>query len=415
MTTTVRDFQAVFQGLGKMKYGGLEPPTFRIQYRLPDGTLVKSEVMFLALDRADSVKKLRGTQITGFWLNEMKELVKSVVDMADLRHGRFPSMADGGVLPSWHGMIGDYNAPDEDHWLYHLAEEVHPAGWEFFRQPGGLLRRETEAGEVVWDENRQAENLENLPPDYYVAGREGKQHDWISVMLGNFYGFTIDGKPVHPEYNDQVHTAKVELEVDRRYPLTLGVDFGRTPACAITQYLEHIGRWHVLDEFCSEDMSAAIFGPELKLYLDRHYQGMTIQAYCDPAGDTGEQATEDTALRIMRASGFPMMQPCESNSPALRRAAIARPAMRNCIGDGKPALLVSPKAKMIRKGLMGGFCYRRMKIADSERYTDLPDKNVYSHPVEGLEYGMMGAGEGRDALRAPEQSGFEGLQMEAEL
>ncbi len=66
--------------------------------------------------------------------------------------------------------------------------------------------------------------------------------------------------------------------------------------------------------------------------------------------------------------------------------------------DGKPALQVSPRAKMVRKGLMGGFCYRRMKIAGSERFTDLPDKNVYSHPVESLEYALMGSGEGREAL-----------------
>jgi hypothetical protein len=47
---------------------------------------------------------------------------------------------------------------------------------------------------------------------------------------------------------------------------------------------------------------------------------------------------------------------------------------------------------------MGGFCYRRLKIANSERFTDLPDKNVYSHPVEAAEYALMGSGEGREAL-----------------
>ncbi len=65
--------------------------------------------------------------------------------------------------------------------------------------------------------------------------------------------------------------------------------------------------------------------------------------------------------------------------------------------DGRPALLVSPKAKMIRRGLMGGFC-RRMKVVGSERYTEEPDKNIYSHPVEAAEYALMGGGEGREAL-----------------
>jgi hypothetical protein len=122
MTTTVKDFEALFVGpdpykaLGKMKYGGLEPPTFRVAFEQADKTTVKSEVIFLALDRADAVKKLRGTQVTGFWLNEAKELVKPIVDMADFRHGRYPSIADGGVKPTRHGMLGDTNACDEDHW-----------------------------------------------------------------------------------------------------------------------------------------------------------------------------------------------------------------------------------------------------------------------------------------------------------
>lgn len=393
MGTTVKDFQSIFEGLGTMKMGGLEPPTFKVQFQLEDGTSVKSEVIFLALDRDDAVRKLRGYQVTGIWLNETKELVKSIVDMADLRHGRYPSMASGGVRPTWNGMLGDTNAPDEDHWYFGLAEETKPKGWKFFRQPGGVSPS-TKEGE--WIPNPKAENLENLPDGYYTQGLEGKDPDWIRVMLSNEYGFVIDGKPVHPEYVDSVHCASENIEVDKRYPLIIGIDFGRTPAAAITQCIEDIGRRVVIDEMTSEDMSAAVFGPELKRYLDTHYQGMPVEVWCDPSGGAQSQATEDTPIRIMRAAGIPA-RPCESNNPDLRRAAVSNPAMRVCM-DGKPALLVSPKASMIRKGLMGGFSYRRMKITGTERYTDMPDKNVYSHPVEALEYAFMGGGEGRDAL-----------------
>ena len=65
--------------------------------------------------------------------------------------------------------------------------------------------------------------------------------------------------------------------------------------------------------------------------------------------------------------------------------------------DGKPRFIVLPKAKTIRKGLQGGFCYRRLQVS-GEKYTDEPDKNEYSHPVEALEYGLQGEGEGRQAL-----------------
>ena len=408
MSTTVKDFTSVFEGLGTMKYGGLEPPTFKVFFEMEDGTHVKAEVIFLALDRDDAIRKLRGQQLTGAWMNETTQLQKSIIDMADLRHGRYPSMADGGVRPTWHGMIGDTNAPDEDHWYFRLAEEDRPEGWEFFRQPGGVIPGEKE-GE--WIPNPEAENLENLPDRYYVQGTQGKDPDWIRVMLSNEYGFVIEGKPVHPEFIDSIHTTQEQLEPDMRYPLILGIDFGRTPAAAITQHIEEHGRRVIIDEITSTDMSAAIFGPELKRYLDRNYAGMPVEVWCDPSGGAQSQATEDTPIRILRASGIPA-NPCATNNPDLRRAAISNPATRICM-DGKPALQVSPRAKMIRKGLMGGFAYRRLKLAGSERYTDQPDKNVYSHPVEPAEYALMGGGEGRDALRPASRGHDRRAQTEA--
>ena len=62
--------------------------------------------------------------------------------------------------------------------------------------------------------------------------------------------------------------------------------------------------------------------------------------------------------------------------------------------DGEPGLVVSPTCKYVRKGLAGGYNYRRLQIAGQERYRDVPDKNQFSHPVEACEYMALGAGEG---------------------
>ena len=393
-TTTIKDWRELFGELGRYKAGGIEPPTHYLDFDLPDGSRVMAEVIFLAMDREDHVKKLRGMQVTGFWLNEMKELPKSVVDMADLRHGRYPSAMDGG--PSWHGMIGDTNAPDEDHWYYKLAEEERPEGWAFFRQPGGVIAcGEGADGRVNWQPNPNAENQNNLPEGYYLRGMAGKSDDWIKVNLANEYGFVQDGKPVHPEYVDSVHCADQAIPADPSYPLTLGIDFGRTPAAVIWQQ-NNLGRWSAIDEFVTEDMSAALFAPQLKRHLDQHYAGFEVAAWGDPAGTGKGQATDDTPIQILRANGIPV-QPCHSNDPTLRRAAIANPCTRNCM-DGRPALIISPKCKVLRKGLMGGFQYRRLKVAGDERYQDQPDKNHYSHVCEAAEYGLLGGGEGHAAV-----------------
>lgn len=393
-STTIKDWLDLFGDLGSFTQGSKEPPTHRINYDLEDGTTVQSEAIFLALDREDHVKKLRGAQATWFWLNEVKELPKPIVDMADLRHGRYPSKMDGG--PTWHGMIGDYNAPDDDHWLYLLAEEERPDGWEFFRQPGGLIH----LGEGKFQENKFAENLKNLPEGYYVRGKEGKAVDWILVNLCNEYGSVQSGKPVHPEYVDSVHCPSEPIPYDPAFPLLIGFDFGRTPAAAIMQKTPM--RYHVIDEFVTEDMSAAVFGKALKLYLDEKYPGAKVDGWGDPAGDHKGQAVETTPMQVLNADGIPC-NPCFTNEALIRRAAIANPLTRLAM-DGKPALLVSRKAVMIRKGLNGGFCFRRIQVAGDARYTDEPDKNRFSHPVEACEYGLLGAGEGAMAISSPSRN-----------
>ena len=53
------------------------------------------EVIFLALDRPEDVKKLLSLELTGIWINEA-EVPKSIIDACTMRVGRFPSMREGG-------------------------------------------------------------------------------------------------------------------------------------------------------------------------------------------------------------------------------------------------------------------------------------------------------------------------------
>ena len=134
----------------------------------------------------------------------MKELQKAIIDMADLRHGRYPSMASEGVNCTWHGVVGDSNSWDEDHWLRPLATNP-PEGWAFFHQPGGVERDglNNERQRAV-EANEYAENSSNLPDGAY-SGMAGKDESWIAVNLANEYGFTVEGEPVWREFIDTVH------------------------------------------------------------------------------------------------------------------------------------------------------------------------------------------------------------------
>ena len=388
-STTIKDWMEVNGDLGDFNQGSKAPPTHYLDFDLPDGTSVKAEMIFISFDRPDHVKKARGLQLSGVWLNEVKELSKGVVDMLDLRHGRYPSKKEG-VTCSWHGMLGDCNAPDEDHWLYRMAEEEKPEGWSIFKQPGGLMMVNGK-----WVMNPLAENLSNLPPDYYTRGMQGKHEDWIKVNLANEYGFVASGKPVHPRYVDSVHCQDMEFTPHEDKDIVLGFDFGRTPACAFLQETA-FGGWVVFDEFCADDMSAVTFAPELGKYLKRHYANHTFKGWGDPSGNSKGQATEMTPFKVVRSAGIPC-RPTQTNDPMVRRSAVEIP-LREVGMDGAPRLIILPKAKMIRKGLAGGFSYKRVQVSTDERYQDEPDKNMYSHPVEALEYALQGEGEGKQVL-----------------
>lgn len=388
LTTTAKDWLEMFEPLGHWSAGGREPPCHYLDFDLPDGTRVLAELIFLALDRPEDVKKLRGLQLTAAMLSEVKELPFAILEMLDLRVGRFPSAADGGA--TWHGIFGDTNAPDTDHWYYALAEEKRPQGWMFFRQPGGLERLSKTS---PWLPNPRAENLRNLPGGvmYYVNGAQGKSEDWIAVNLGNEYGFVKEGKPVYPDYRDAVMCR--EFSLVRELGIWVGLDFGLTPAAIIGQR-SISGQWRCRHELVTEDTGIQRFGIELKRFLTQHYSGWTINGISgDPAGGQRQAGDVDerTAFQLLGAVGIDATPAPGDNDILLRIEAFSAP-MRQLI-DGEPGILIHPDAKVLRKACQGGYAYKRIKVVGTDRFRDLPDKDKYSHPADAGQYMVLGAGD----------------------
>lgn len=77
------------------------PISGRVQAPLADGTRLDAEVLFLALDRPQGVKKLLSLELTGAWVNEAREMPRAVADMLQARVGRYPPVRGGG--PTWSG------------------------------------------------------------------------------------------------------------------------------------------------------------------------------------------------------------------------------------------------------------------------------------------------------------------------
>jgi hypothetical protein len=355
---------------------------------------VASEVLFRALDRPGDVKKLLSLELTGAWVNEARELPRAVIDALADRVGRFPPRREGGA--DWAGLILDTNPPDTDHWWFRLAEIERPEGWEFFRQPGGLVE-----AQGAFFPNPAAENRANLPPDYYQRAAAGRSPEHVRVYHCAQYGFVCDGRPVFPEYVDALHCAPAPLDPAPGVPLAVGLDFGLTPAALIAQRTP-AGRWLWLDELVCEDMGVARFGRLLLDLLHGRYRGFEVEVWGDPAGAARSQTDEKTAFSVLAALGVPS-RPAPSNDFTLRREAIAAPLTR--LVDGKPGLVVSPRCATARRGLAGGYSLRRLAVAGAERFADKPDKNRFSHVIDAGGYALLGSGEGRALTRPRDRAG----------
>jgi len=360
------------------------------------------EVIFLALDRPEDVKKLLSLELTGAWINEAREIPKSIIDACTMRVGRYPSMRDGG--PSWYGVIADTNPPDTDHWWSILAGEavipdyitkqeakmlIKPDNWRFWNQPPAMTEVFDDDGHLhTYDENKNKENGKNLTPNYYSNIIRGKTKSWIDVYILNKLGQIEDGKPVYEMFRRDVHVAKSDVAIMKDSPIYVGIDFGLTPACVFGQRVR--GRWLIIDELVAEDMGILRFSDLMKQKM-AEYLPRNFVIFGDPAGDHRAQTDESTPFQILRGRGI-SARPAPSNDVMLRLESVNVTLSRMI--DGDSGLLIDPKCINIIKGFDGGYHYRRMQVS-GERYDEKPNKNRFSHIHDALQYMLLGAGEGR--------------------
>jgi hypothetical protein len=388
-STTIPSWRSWFdERFGKFNY--TPPVTHKMVLPLDDGTVADCEVIFIGLDGPDAESNLKGFEGTGIWYNEIGEISRGVVMFGAGRVGRYPSQKMGGC--TWSGIIADSNPWDQDHWL-HALYEAPPEGWEFFKQPGGLVKVDGQ-----WQPNPEAENLKHLPLDYYTRQAAGQREDWIKIFLGGEFGFTMAGRPVFPEFVDSVHVAAEPIAPDPNLDLVLGIDAGLEPACTVLQQ-DARGRWLAIAELVASDFGAERFGRELNELLASWFPDWRpdkILAYADPAAGARSQVDERAYLDVLKeVTGVPIRL-APSNDIGLRLEAV-RGSLGRLI-DGQPGLIVSPACKELRKALSGGYHFRRVQVVGQEKFEDRPNKNRFSHVADSLQYALLGSGAGREML-----------------
>ena len=379
-------------------------------HRIQKGNL-DIEVIFLALDRPEDVKKLLSLELTGVWINEAREIPKSIIDACSMRVGRYPSVKDVGA--SWFGVICDTNAPDEDHWWSimsgdaplpeYIPEEeakllVKPDIWSFYNQPSAMIEHKDQDGLIhKYTINPKTENHKNLNPAYYKNIIMGKSRSWIDVYIMNRLGTIESGKSVYSQFNETTHISSKPLAPIKGYPIWVGLDFGLTPAAVFAQR-QSFGKWIIFREIIGIDIGAIKFAEILKQEMSV-IGNFDYNIYGDPAGEQRAQTDETTPFQILRAAGVKAI-PAPTNDITMRTESVNAALTR--MQDGKPCFKIDKRCVVLIKGFNGGYQYRRMNVV-GDRYEEKPNKNRYSHVHDALQYLFLGAGEGRDVLRGKKQ------------
>lgn len=397
-STTLETWLSWFpEELGTLKMDAPISYSARIE---PEGeSPIEFEVWFLAMDKPKDIKKLLSLEVTAIWINEAREVPKAVMDLATSRVGRFPHKRDkppkvpANQWPMRSCVILDTNPPDDDHWIYKLAEEppdeATMAATEKLRELGVLAADQPyfEAFKQPSGLANGAENVHNLPVGYYHRLVLGKKPEWVKVYVHGLYGSSEDGKPVYPEWNDAIHCAGQDIPGNPGRMLLVAFDFGLTPSAVFIQQTVR-GQLRVIDELVAEEMGIQQFAESVVIpHIAANYADYKVLAVGDPAGLQRKDTDEATCFDVLEGLGFTMEAP-DTNSFTPRRESVAW--FLNRMVDGMPAFVLSPRCKVLRKGFNGGYKYRRMQVAGQEAvFTEQPMKNRFSHPHDGLQYGAL--------------------------
>jgi hypothetical protein len=384
LDSTIKDFLALFP---EGQAGVYMRTELRYVLKFDD---VECDVLFRGLDDANDVRRLLSLQLSFAMVDEVREINSDVFDALTGRLGRYPNGMMVPHRPQWgvddkgnpvQGCVDDNgvqmkkvwgatNPPDLDaHWEQYLTnadpEKVHVT-----IQPSGL------SDEADW--------VQHLPSHYYEDLCEGKAEDWIDVYVHGKWGKSLSGMPVYDKtFTADFHVAKERLKAVQSvdYPITIGVDFGRTPSAVFMQR-DPRGRVLVLDEITSENMGIETFiNTKLNPFIGNNYQGFTFACAPDPAGFAKTQLNEMTLVDALKDAGYKCVKP-PTNDPDKRIAAVERLLSQQL--EGKAMFLVSPSCTHLIKGFRSGYRYKVKKNGEME---DKPDKNEFSHIHDALQYG----------------------------
>lgn len=364
--TVLPDIQAYFGDLARYR-----PSDEKVVFDFPldDGTRVRSEWLFIPIDTEDDIRRLLSLNLTFAFVEEFREVDFKIISSLRGRLGRFPRV---NVVPTWKGLIMVSNPYGEGTEWHRALEVDKPEGWEMFRQPSGL--------------SQEAENLQNLPPNYYEQLCEGASEAWIKVHVHGLNGDDKSGAAVFGDsFNPEFHTAHgLRHSSDRSY--LIGLDTDRNPAAIICQ-MDAFGRMLVLKEVFAEGMGMETFVTTMltPVMYDRFPGRAFIVG--DPSGVRRSSITEESTFQALARLGYDAV-PAPTNLVDPRLRAVEE-RLNTQIGGGGALLIDRGGCPNLIRAMASEYRYPRSKRG--ELGTGPEKRHPWSDLCDGLQYACLGA------------------------
>lgn len=370
-------------------------------FPLADGTTVNLELDLVAMRTGADEFRLRSLNWTFAWINEATGVEPEVLTHVISRCGRYPSADFGGVR--WGGVLLDFNQPDAGSWLDNYIKNPE-SNYGIFLQPPAGIKRIDPNGQVTYEPNPEAENLENLgskeegdPEDMTPQERgmryyKNQMSAWLKMgrpdVVDNLFCMLdvpiIDGKPVYTNFKLAKHVADVEIKPEPFAQVIIGMDqSGIHPAAVVMQYQQ--GKWCVLDELYAEGegLENFIYGLLIPL-LRGKYSTNSVIAAIDPSNQRDSWQAITPKRRLEEAGIVAVTE--ISNSPKLRIQMV-----EHMLNQDTGGLLVSPECRMLIRGFTHEYRFRKLRSSGTTgaAYTPQPEKNDVSHIHDALQYAAL--------------------------
>lgn len=328
-------------------------------FTMPSYTGGQIEFMFRSAETEDDVAKFHGLEITGFWLDEAKDLSP---DVKMILSGRMRYPLDH---PYYVGLFTT-NPCDTEHWLYQQFVANPLDGHAYWRQTA--------------NENK------HLPKNYYedmAAAFRDRPEMYRRYVLGE-WGAVFSGKAVYgEEFHFDTHVGKGPIVPVMEQTIVRSWDFGLTPACVFSQVHPN-GQWIVLREVWSDNSSIDEFSDAVLAVSSRFFTGFKFEDVGDPAGKARAPTDESTCYDVLASKGI-FCTEAPTNDLIPRLESVKRRLIRT--RKGHPLMIIDPRCKRLIDGFSGG--YRFKERGATQTYADTPEKNQYSHIHDALQYGAL--------------------------